>query len=143
LFKNTEQNLNILKALEERKIKQQEITVLQKELLNMLYIKHKSILRHKALIEVSDEIIKSIEQRAKEIDSQVELGGVDSVVVLRNKIEFYKARQAQLDVYSEAVNALLEIEHLLQSSHADMDIKNIVASWLELLEEKNNVKAVN
>ena len=143
LFKNTEQNLNILKALEERKIKQQEITVLQKELLSMLYIKHKSIVRHKALIEVSDEIIESIEQRAKEIESQVELGGVDSVVVLRNKIEFYKARQAQIDVYSEAVNALLEIEHLLQSSHADMDIKNVVESWLELLEEKNNVKAVN
>ncbi len=51
----------------------------------MLYIKHKSIVRHKVLIEVSDEIIKSIEQRAKEIDSQVELGGVDSVVVLRIK----------------------------------------------------------
>lgn len=95
------------------------------------------------MIEVSDEIIASIEQRAKEIESQVELGGVDSVVVLRNKIEFYKARQAQIDVYSEAVNALLQIEYLLQSSHSDIDINNVVVSWLELLEEKNNVKAIN
>ncbi len=138
LFKNTEQNLKILKALEERKIKQQEITVLQKELLNSLYKGHKSVMRHKALIGVSDEIIASIEQRAKEIEMQIEMGGIDNVAILRNRIEFYKARQAQIDVYSEAVNALLEFEHLLQSSHSDMDINKIVASWIELLEEKNN-----
>jgi outer membrane protein, heavy metal efflux system len=138
LFKNTEQNLNILKALEERKIKQQEITVLQKELLNSLYKRHKSVVRHKALIKVSDEIIESIEQRASEIEKQIEIGGIDSVALLRNRIEFYQARQTQIDVYKEAVNALLEFEHLLQSSHSEMDINNIMASWLELREENNN-----
>ncbi len=112
--------------------------MLQKELLNSLYKGHKSVMRHKALIGVSDEIIASIEQRAKEIEMQIEMGGIDNVAILRNRIEFYKARQAQIDVYSEAVNALLEFEHLLQSSHSDMDINKIVASWIELLEEKNN-----
>jgi len=143
LFKNTEQNLRILKALEERKIKQQEITVLQKALLSLLYKRHKSVVRHGALIKVSDEIIASIEQRAKEIEAQIEIGGVDNIVLLRNRIEFYKTKQTQVDAYRQAVNALLEMEHLLQNSHSDVDINNIVASWLELLEEKNNVKAVN
>ena len=142
-IKNTEQNLNILKALEERRIKQQEITVLQKELLNLLYKRYKSMLRYKSLIKVSDEIIESIEQRAKEIENQIEMGGIDNVAILRNRIEFYKAKQAQIDVYSEAVNAMLEIEHLLQSSHSDIDITGVVASWLKLLEEKNNAETIN
>lgn len=143
LFKNTEQNLKILTALGERKIKQQEIIVTQKNLLNSLYKRHKSLARHKSAIEVSDEIIASIEQRAKEINTQIEMGGIDRIAMLRNRIEFHKAKQAQIDIYSEAINAMLEIEHLLQSSHTELDINKIVASWLAYTEEKKSNEPVN
>lgn len=143
LFEKTEQNLNILTALEERKIKQQEITVLQKELLNVLYKRYRSVLRHKEAIKVSDEIIKSIEQRAKEIKTQIEMGGIGSVALLRNRKAFYKARQEQITVYSHAINALLEMEHLLQSSHSGINTNNAVALWLKHIEEKSNNEPVN
>jgi outer membrane protein, heavy metal efflux system len=138
LFDNTEQNLKILTALQERKIKQQEIVVLQKNLLNLLYKRHKSIARHKSSIEVSDKIIESIEKRAAEIEKQLEMGGIDNLAILRNRIEFYKAKQAQIEVYSEAITAMLEIEHLLQSSHSDVDINRVVALWLAYFNEKNS-----
>ena len=129
--------------MEERKIKQQEIIVLQKELLNALYNRHRSVLRHKNTIDVSNKIINSIEQRAKEIETQIEIGGIDGAALLRNRIEFYKAKQGQIDIYKEAINAMLEMEHLLQSSHAGINIKRVVSSWLEHIEEKNNDKLVN
>ncbi len=143
LFDNSKQNLEILKSLEDRKIKQQEIVALQKMLLNSLYQKHKSILRHKRTIKVSDEIIESIEQRAEELKKQIEMGGIDRVVMLRNRMEFYKAKQVQTGIYSEAINAMLEFEHLFQSSHSDIDVNKIVASWLENAEEKNRNEPVN
>jgi len=143
LFENTQQNIEILEALEERKIKQQEIIVLQKKLLNSLYKKHRSIKRHKSSIEVSDEIIESIEKRANEIKTQIEMGGIDSVVILRNRVEFHKAKQAQTDIYSEAINAMLEIERLIQTSHSDMEINKIVASWLTHIDEINSNESGN
>ncbi len=143
LFENTEQNLNILAALEERKIKQQKIIVLQKELLNALYKTHRSIVRHKNAIRVSDEIINSIELRAKEIKTQIDIGGIDGVALLRNRKEFYKARQEQITVYNNAINAMLEMEHLLQSSHSKININTVVASWLKQIEERSNDELAN
>jgi outer membrane protein, heavy metal efflux system len=143
LFENTQQNIDILKALEERKIKQQEIIVLQKKLLNSLYRRHRSVLRHNNSIVVSDEIIKSIEQRAKEIETQIEIGGIDGLAKLRNRIEFHKARQEQIEIYKEAINAMLEAEHLLQESHADININNVVATWLEYIEENSDDEFVD
>ena len=135
LFGNSRQNLQIVKALEERKIKQQEVIALQKKLLNSLYIMYQSLLRHKQIIKVSDEIIASIEQRAITIQKQIELGGMDSVALLRNRMEFYKAKQTQTDIYHQAINAMLNIEHLLHHSH--IDIKQVVTSWIANIEEKN------
>ncbi|MEE8321014.1 MAG: TolC family protein [Gammaproteobacteria bacterium] len=135
LFGNSRQNLQIVKALEERKIKQQEVVALQKKLLNSLYIMYQSLLRHKQTIKVSDEIIASIEQRAITIQKQIELGGMDSVALLRNRMEFYKAKQTQTDIYHQAINAMLNIEHLLHHSH--IDIKQVVTSWIANVEEKN------
>jgi len=143
LFKNSQQNINILKALEERKIKQQEIIVFQKEILSSLYQRHRSVLRYKSSINVSDEIIKSIEQRAKGIEKQIEMGGIDSIAMLRNRIAFYKARQEQIDIYKEAINAMLEIEHLLQSTHSEININDIVVLWLKQIEERSNNELVN
>jgi outer membrane protein, heavy metal efflux system len=143
LFENTEQNLNILAALEERKIKQQKITVLQKELLSALYKIHRAILRHKRATKVSDEIINSIELRAKEIKTQIDIGGIDGVALLRNRKQFYKARQEQITVYNNAINAMLEMDHLLQSSHSEININDVVASWLKQIEERSNDELVN
>jgi outer membrane protein TolC len=143
LFENTKQNMNILTALEERKVQQQEVVATQNKLLGLLYKSHKSIVRHKASINVSDEIIHSIEQRAEEIETQIEIGGIDNVAMLRNRIELYKAKQAQIEIYEEAINAMLKIEALLQSLHSDIDVNDIVASWLMLSEEKNSNESVN
>jgi outer membrane protein TolC len=137
LFENSRQNLQILKALEERKIKQQEIVALQKKLLNSLYRMYQSLLRHKQTIQVSDEIISSIQRRANTIQKQIELGGMDRVALLRNRMEFHKAKQAQTEIYHKAINAMLDIEHLLQNSHIYIGIKQIVASWITNVEEKN------
>ncbi len=138
LFKNSQQNINILKALEERKIKQQEIIVFQKGMLNSLYQRHRSVVRHKSSINVSDDIVESIEQRAKEIQEHIEMGGIDSIAMLRNRIVFYKARQEQIDIYKEAINAMLEIEHLLQSTHLEINISDVVTSWIKQIEERSN-----
>ena len=143
LFENTEQNMNILAALEERKIKQQKIIVLQKELMSSLYKIHRSIIRHKKALQVSDEIIESIELRANEIKTQIDIGGLDSVALLRNRKEFYKARQEQIAVYNNAINAMLEMDHLLQNSHSELNINDVVASWLKQIEERSNNELVN
>jgi len=143
LFEKTKQNLNILTALEERRIKQQEITVLQKTLLNSLYQRYRSISRHKESIKVSDEIIESIEQRSNEIKIQIKAGGIGSAALLRNRKEFYKAKQEQLTIYSEAITALLEMEHLLQNSHSDINANNIVTAWLKYIEENSNNESTN
>lgn len=143
LFKNTGQNLKILSALEDRKIKQGEVVVLQKDLLNSLYMKHKSILRHKNTLDISDSIIASIEQRADEINTQIEIGGIDSVILLRNRMEFYKAKQAQIEIYNEAIDAMHAIEHLLQTSHCESEINEVVSSWLTFIEEKEINEAIN
>jgi outer membrane protein, heavy metal efflux system len=143
LFKNTKQNLSILKALEDRKIKQQEIVVLQKNLLNSLYMKHKSILRQTKILQVSDEIVAAIEQRANEIKSQIKAGGIDRIVMLRNRMELYKAKQSQVIIYDEAIKAMLEIENQLQLSHANIKISRIVESWLVHIEEKYSNESIN
>jgi outer membrane protein, heavy metal efflux system len=143
LFDNSKQNLQVLKALEERKVKQQEIIALQKKLLNSLYQMHRSILRQEKTIKISDEIIAAIEKRGSTIQKQIELGGIDRIVFLRNRMEFYKAKQTQTDIYHNAINAMLEIERLLQSSHLDIDINKVVASWLVYIEEKNSNESVN
>ena len=143
LFEKTQQNLDILTALEERRIKQQEIMVLQKELLNVLYKSHRSISRHKEAIKISDEIVRSIEDRTEEIKNQIDMGGVDQTVLLRNRIELYKARQEQIHIYKEAIDAILEFEHLLQSSHSNVNINDVITKWLEQVEERLNDELVN
>ncbi len=143
LFEKTQQNLNILTALEERRIKQQEITVLQKELLNALYKSHHSISRHKEAIKISDEIVRSIEDRMEEIETQIDMGGVDQTALLRNRIELYKARQEQMHIYKEAINAILEFEHLLHSTHSNVNINDVITKWLEQIEERLNDELVN
>lgn len=143
IFKNTQQNLNILKALEDRKIKQHEVIVFQKNLLNSLYMKHKSILRHQKTLGVSDEIVDSIEKRAAEINKQIEIGGIDNLSLLRNRMEFYKARQAQIDIYYDALIAMHEIEHLLQTPHFGSKINEIVSLWLTHIEEKETNEVTN
>ena len=84
VFENSRQNLEILKALEDRKISQQEIITLQKKLLDSLYQMQQSVLRHQNTIKESEQIINSIQERANIIEKQVELGGVDSLALLRN-----------------------------------------------------------
>ncbi len=143
LFKNTKQNLKILKALEDRKIRQGEVVVLQKKLLSSLFMKHKSILRHKNTLDVSDAIIASIEKRANEINTQIEIGGTDSVTLLRNRMEFYKAKQAQIEIYNDAIDAMHEIEHLLQTPHFGSEINKIISSWLNHIQEKETYESVN
>jgi outer membrane protein TolC len=137
MLDDSRQNLQILKALEERKIKQQEIVALQKKLLNSLYRKYQSLLRHKKTIQVSDEIISSIQQRADTIQKQIELGGMDRVALLRNRMEFHKAKQTQTEIYHKAINTMLDIEHILQNSHIDIDINQVVTLWIANAEEKN------
>jgi len=137
LFRNSRQNLQILKALEERKIKQQEIVTLQKKLLNSLYRLYQSLLRHKETIRVSDEIIAAIQRRADTIQKQMELGGMDEVPLLRNRMEFYKAKQTQTELYRQVINTMLNFQHLMQDSNLDIDIKQVVASWITSVEEKN------
>ena len=143
LFENSQQNINILKALEERKIKQQEVIVLQKEMLSSLYQRYHSVVRHKSLIKISDNIIVFIEQRTKELEKQMEIGGIDSIAMMRNKIEFYKARNEQIDIYKEATYAILEFKHLLKSVHSEIHINDIVTSWLKLMEERSDNELVN
>lgn len=143
LFENTQQNLAILEALEERKIKQQEIIAFQKTLLNALYKSYRSIARYKKSIKASDELINTIQQRAEEIEKQIEAGGLDRIALLRNRLELYKAKQEQIAVYNNAVNALLEIEYLLQRPHTDIDMGNIVTLWLKHIKEKNENEAVH
>ena len=104
---------------------------------------HQSLIRNKQTIKVSDEIISSIDQRATIIQKQIDLGGADRVALLRNRMEFHKAKQTQTEIYHKAINAMLNIEHLLQSPHIDIDIKQIVASWIANMEEKNIDEPVN
>jgi len=130
LFENSRQNLRIIKALEDRKIKQQQVVALQKRLLNDLYKRHRSVLRRAKSLKVSDEIINAIEKRAEIIRKQIELGGADRIMFLRNRMEFYKAEQTRLEIYHDAINAMLDMEQLLQQSYLDIDISQIVASWI-------------
>jgi len=104
--------------------------------LSLLIMKHNSVLRHKETLEISREIIKSIEQRAEEIDAQMEVGGIDNVALLRNRMEFYKAKQTQIEIYSNAIKAMHELEHLLQTPHFGSEINKTVSSWLLFIEEK-------
>ena len=127
---NTEQELHILEALEERRIRQQEIISLQKQLLNRLYQYYNSINRYRHSISVSDEIVTTVEQRADELKKQIELGGIDRIALLRNRVEYHKARQTQLQIYSEAINAMLEFKLLLQDSHAGVDPAHTVTLWM-------------
>lgn len=127
---NTEQELHILEALEERKIRQQEIISLQKQLLNRLYQNYNSVNRYGQSISVSDEIVTAVEQRADELQTQIELGGIDRIALLRNRMEYYKARQTQLQVYSEAITAMLEFKNLLQDTHAGVDPVRSVTLWI-------------
>lgn len=138
LFKNTKQNLAILKALEDRKIKQGEVVALQKHLLNSLYTKHKSVLRHRAILNVSDSVLLAIEKRARDISKQIEIGSVDRISLLRNRIEFYKSKQAQIEIYNKAIEAMHEVEHLLQTPHFGSEINKIISSWLTYMQENNN-----
>jgi len=137
LFPNTEQDLLILKALAERKIKQQEIIAVQKKLLNQLYQNYKSVIRHGQSIQVSDRIVESVEQRAIELEKQIELGGIDSISLLRNRMEYYKAKQTQLQIYYEAITAILALQQLLQHAQAGLDPVNAVTLWLANLQEKD------
>lgn len=143
LFENTKQNVTILTSMEERKIKQREVVALQKELLSLLYRSYQSVVRHKESIKVSDAIIESIEEQSNMILNQIEIGGIDNIALLRNRIELFKAKQAQADIYKDAINAMVLIETLIASPHSDIDMNNIVASWLKSFEEKNKNESVN
>ncbi len=136
LFNNSKQELEIKKALGERIIRQHEVIALQKSLLNSLFRSHNSILRYRETISASDEIIKSIETRANILKQQFELGGIDKVAILRNRIEYYRAKQRQIKIYHESLVAMRDFEHLLQHSHLNFDIKRIVALWVNTIEEK-------
>jgi cobalt-zinc-cadmium efflux system outer membrane protein len=114
-----------------------------KEMLSSLYQRYHSVVRHKSLIKISDNIIVFIEQRTKELEKQMEIGGIDSIAMMRNKIEFYKARNEQIDIYKEATYAILEFKHLLKSVHSEIHINDIVTSWLKLMEERSDNELVN
>ncbi len=137
LFSNSKQNLEILKALEERRIKQQEILALQKKLLNLLFQRYQSVNRQARTITVSDEIVSTVGQQADSLQKQIELGGIDRLALLRNRIEFYKARQAQIEIYYEAMNAMQEFEHMVHNDHAKLNIRQAVTSWMATIKEKN------
>ncbi len=138
LFRNSRQNLQIRKALEDRKIGQQEIIALQQSLLNALYQKYRSVLRQYRTLDVSDEIITAIDQRAEIIKEQMQLGGTDSIALLRNRVEFYQAKETQAAIYHDAINAMLEFEQLMQGVHYKIDIQETVAQWIELMGRKDS-----
>lgn len=135
LFKNSAQNMEIRKALEDRKIRQQQIVALQKQLLNSLYQKHRSILRHYGTLGLSDEIIIAIEQRASLIQEQLALGGADSIDLLRNRLEFYQAKETQTNIYHDATNALLQFEQFVQGFNYKMNVQHVVASWINKIKQ--------
>ena len=138
LFENSRQNLEILKALEDRKIRQQEIITLQKKLLDSLYQIQQSVLRSHSTIRESNQIIDSIQERASLIEKQVELGGVDSIAILRNRIEYYRAKQSQSDIYHGAINSMIDMHNLLQIAPGKLEIGQVVTSWRDKYEEKND-----
>lgn len=127
--------MEIHRALEDRKIGQQRIVALQKQLLNSLYQKHRSILRHYGTLGLSDEIITAIEQRASLIQEQLALGGADSIDLLRNRLEFYQAKETQTDSYHDASNALLDFEQFVQGFNYKMDVQHVVASWINKIKQ--------
>ncbi len=131
LFPDSKQNLAILKAMEDRSIRQQEIIVLQKSLLDRFYNKYNAVQRFDKSIHVSDEILTSVEQRADELRQQIELGGADRIALLRNRMEYFRARVTQLQIYRQAVNEILAFRHLLQITGDNRGPLTAVRKWLE------------
>ncbi len=131
LFKNSRQNLQIRKALEDRKIRQHEIVDKQKNLLNFLYQKYNAIVRENKTLAVSDSIITSIEKRGRLVQEQLAQGGTDSIALLRNRLEYYRAKQRQTSVYQDAVNAMSELEQLLQRDHHQLKLRQVADIWIE------------
>jgi len=138
LFTNTERDLRIREAMEERRIRQQEIIVLQKQLLSRLYRVVNAVQRHARSIEVSDNIIDAVEQRAADLQQQIELGGIDRVEILRNRLEYFRARQTQLKIYNEAALAVLQLQQLLHDRHQSLDPVVAATHWIHTVNGKNN-----
>lgn len=132
IFTNTRQNMEILKALEERKIKQKEILALQRALLRRLYESHRSAKRYAETILSSDEIVKNVEAQGRILEEQIEMGGIDNLSLSRNKIKYYKARQSQIDIYRDASHALHEFQSLIHGYNPHFNIQEILKSWVEI-----------
>lgn len=136
LFRNTRQNLEVLKALETRKIKQQRIVALQKDLLRKLYLTHSKIIRFKNAMVISNNILNAIDERADDLYKQLEIGGIDNIALLRNRMEYFKARQMQLKIYADAIKAILKIRMLTQNPHTEININGIIDSRLKAVEDQ-------
>lgn len=135
LFTNTKQNQVILKALEERKIKQQAVLTMQKDLLNRLYQSYQAVKRYEQTMMISDNVVKTVQERNEQLKKQIELGGINQTALLRNQVELQKAMQTQSEIYHEAINSMEHLRHLVHVDHSQIDIPKAVIFWLEQSKE--------
>lgn len=126
----TKRNLAIVKALEARKVAQQEIIVLQKDMLAALYQNHRAIIRDQETMSLGDQLVQSLAENVRTLEKQFKAGGVDSTLLLQGKLEWLQARRSQLDIYASAVATLLKLQALLPNAHPELDVSHVVTSWL-------------
>ena len=138
LAARTERNLAIVTALEARKIAQQEIIVLQKDMLAELYQNHRAIIRNQATMALSDELVQILAAQVGTLEEQFRAGGIDSTLLLRGRLEWLQARQSQLDIYASAITTLLKLQALLPDAYSELDISHVVTTWLTSIDRKND-----
>lgn len=132
LFKNTQLNREISVALQERKLQQKNIIYQQKSLLDGFYLHHKNIARYKKSLDLSRSLLDSVAEKSISLEKQIELGGIDEVPLLRNKLAFMQAKQNQLTVSKKAANEITALQSLLGGAlfnKHNMNIKELVLEW--------------
>lgn len=133
LFKNTQLNREIAIALEQRKTQQQQIIYQQKQLLDDFYLHYKNILRYKKSLDLSQSLLSSVADKSINLERQIELGGIDEVPLLRNKLALVQAKQNQLIVSKKAANEITELQSLfagMLSSNQSINIKELIGEWV-------------
>lgn len=135
MFSNSKQNLKILNALEDRKIKQSELLSEQKKMLDKLYKTQQSVIRQYKLTSISDELVYSTESRLQALHAQIEIGGINQTALLRNKMNLYKVKLQQLNSHHQAIISMQALEEMLYKTDATVNIKRIMDRWLTSVEE--------
>ena len=133
VFKNSRQNFRILQKIEDRKISQAEVLLLQKTLLDELYKTHSAIKYDNGMLLVGKEILKTIQKKKQQLERQVELGGENTETIIRNSIEYNNAMLTQLNIYKEAMESLHEFQHLTEISINQNKLSKVIEDWLQIL----------